>query len=189
MLRITQYGESILHKKGKQVDTFDADLADLSLDMIETMYAADGIGLAAQQIDQAIMMCVVDVNPGSGVVPSFDYELDGKRPPIDLIMPMVLVNPIIREVSDEKDIYEEGCLSFPQIHGDVKRPIGIKVEFQDVDGNPHRLSCDGIFARCIQHEVDHLNGILYIDRMDKKTLSAIKSEIEKLKATTQKSNG
>ncbi len=183
MLRITQYGENILTRKGAIITKFDDALIDLADEMVDTMYEAQGIGLAAQQIDQAIMLCVVDVAPDGGEL-DFDYELDGKKPPIDLIMPMALVNPVIRKFSEEKDVVEEGCLSFPEIRGDVSRPIAIEVQFQDLDGAAHFLKCDGIFARCIQHEVDHLNGILFTERMDSKTRKNLKAVLRILKDST-----
>ena len=97
---------------------------------------------------------------------------------------MALVNPLITWKSDETDVVQEGCLSFPGINGDVKRPVSIEVEFQDLDGAKHHLKCDGIFARCIQHEVDHLNGILFNDRMDSKTRKHLKMDLRKLKEST-----
>ena len=183
MLRITKYGESILKTKGEKIEVFDEALVDLANEMLETMYEGNGIGLAAQQIDQAIMLCVVDVAPDEGE-PDYDYLLDGRKPPVDLIMPMALVNPVITQTSAETECVEEGCLSFPDIRGDVTRPAAIVVEYQDLDGEPHRLEGDGILARCVQHEVDHLNGVLYIDRMSPKALSKIKAEVKKLKKQT-----
>lgn len=183
MLRITKYGESILKTKGEKIEVFDEVLVDLANDMVEAMDVANGIGLAAQQVDQTIMLCVVDVNPENDEL-DFDYLLDEKKPPLDLIMPMALVNPVINYFSPEKENCEEGCLSFPEIRGEIERPIGIIVQYQDLDGQPHRLQCDGMLARCIQHEVDHLNGILFIDRMTPKTLSLLKGEIRKLKKQT-----
>ena len=183
MLRITKYGEPILKTQGKKIEVFDEALVNLANEMLETMYEGNGVGLAAQQIDQAIMLCVIDVSPEEGE-PDFDYSLDGRKPPIDLIMPMALVNPVITWSSEEIETREEGCLSFPEIHADVSRPAVITVEYQDLDGEPHQLRGNGILARCIQHEVDHLNGILYIDRMAPKALASIKPEIKKLKKQT-----
>lgn len=170
-------------RKGAPITVWDEALVDLADAMLDTMYEADGIGLAAQQIDQAIRLCVVDVAPEGSEV-DFFYELDGKKPPIDLIMPMALVNPEIRKFSKETDVLEEGCLSFPGIRGEVWRPSAIEVHYQDLDGGTHCLRCDGILARCIQHEVDHLNGILFTDRMDAKTRKALKPELKRLKEIT-----
>ncbi|MEQ9825502.1 MAG: peptide deformylase [Puniceicoccaceae bacterium] len=183
MLRITHYGESVLTRKGTEITVFDEALLNLADAMVDTMYEADGIGLAAQQIDQPIMLCVVDVAP-EGAEVDFAYELDGKTPPIDLIMPMALVNPRILKVSEDTDVLEEGCLSFPGIRGEVRRPLAIEVTYQDLEGASHNLKCDGILARCIQHEVDHLNGILFTDRMDSKTRKSLKTELRELKEAT-----
>jgi peptide deformylase len=99
-------------------------------------------------------------------------------------MPMVLINPIIDFLPSDEYYYEEGCLSFPEIKADVARPELIMVKYQDIDGNEHNLECDGLLGRCVQHEVDHLNGILFIDRMEKEAYSEIKKDIQTLKKLT-----
>ena len=182
-LRITQYGESILHEKGKVVSDFSEELANLYEEMIKAMRNAEGIGLAAQQIGKALRFCVVEV-------PSHpDYPitciLDGKPLSPALLMPMPLANPKIEFLRREEFYYEEGCLSLPEIKGDVARPELIRVEYQDLDGIPHVLECDGLLARCIQHEVDHLDGILFIDRMEKNHFAEIKNEVRALHKKTQ----
>ena len=183
-LRVTQYGESILRETGQPVTQFDDTLKQLAEDMVETMYAAEGVGLAAQQVDKALMICVVDV---AGLPDEeLDYQLDGLRQPIDLIMPMVLVNPLIRELPGKVLWGEEGCLSFPGIRGDVPRQEVIEVSFQDVRGTAHILTCSGWFARVVQHEVDHLNGRLFIDQMDKRQLRLLDSKLKRLKRETRK---
>ena len=181
-LRITQYGESILHDKGKAVSDFSNELFDLSSDMIEAMRGAEGIGLAAQQIGQALRFCVIEV-------PSHpDYPitciLDGKPLSPSLLMPMPMANPKIEFLPGDDFYYEEGCLSFPEIKGDVSRPERIRVEYQDLDGAPHTLECDELLARCIQHEVDHLDGILFIDRMEKPDFAEIRDEVRALRKRT-----
>lgn len=182
-LRIVHYNDPILRKKGVRVTAFDAALATLAAEMIATMHAAAGIGLAAQQIGRALQLCVIDLRE---VEPDFKWELDGARPPLDLIMPMALVNPEITFApGTEKYLYEEGCLSFPKIRGDIERPDAITVKFQDERGVPHVLSCDGLFARCIQHETDHLNGVLFIDRMNKKVRSTLDEAIKTLAKATR----
>jgi peptide deformylase len=151
--------------------------------MIETMHAASGIGLAAQQIGRALQICVIDLRP---VEVDFTWELDGAKPPLELIMPMTIVNPELTVVrGTDEYLYEEGCLSFPNIRGDVARPDAITAKFQDQDGVPHTLRCDGLFARCIQHEADHLNGILFIDRMEKKVRAKIDPEVRALAKATR----
>ena len=181
-LRITQYGESILHQDGKVVSTFGAELTRLANQMLEAMDQAEGIGLAAQQIGQAIRFCVVDV-PEHPEYP-MTCILDGKPLSPSLLMPMALANPEVFPLPSDEYYYEEGCLSFPEIRGEVARPERISVNYQDLDGNAHQLECDGLLARCIQHEVDHLNGVLFIDRMEKKTFAEIKKEVKELKQRT-----
>jgi len=172
LLPIVHYNHPVLRKKGAKITVFDAALAELANDMIETMHHAEGIGLAAQQIGRAIQLCVVDLREGKW---EYEWELDGAKPPLDLYMPLALVNPAITILPSDETVYEEGCLSFPQIRGDVVRPDAISVAFKDVFGTPHVLQCTGLLSRCIQHEVDHLNGVLFIDRMDKK----VRAELDK----------
>lgn len=183
-LRVTQFGEPILRQTGEQISVFDEKLETLVADMVETMYAEEGVGLAAQQIDKAIMLCVIDVShlPDE----ELEYQLDGLRPPIDLIMPMAMVNPVVRALPGKQVLGDEGCLSFPGIRGDVPRVDSIEVTFQDIKGNPRRLSCSGWFARVVQHEVDHLNGILFIDHMDKRKVRMLEAKLKKLKRESRR---
>lgn len=180
-LPIVQYNDPVLRKKGVKVDVFDPALGELARDMIETMHAAPGIGLAAQQIGRAIQLCVVDVSQAGD---DFDWELDGTHPPLELIMPMTIVNPEVTVHPVEKETIDEGCLSFPGIRGDVERRDEITVKYKDAAGVPHVLLCNGMFARCIQHEVDHLNGVLFIDRMSRKVRAPIEKKIKELAAKT-----
>ncbi len=181
-LPIVQFNSPILRKKGVKVTVFDAALARLAADMIDTMHAAAGIGLAAQQIGQAIQLCVVDLREAES---EFQWEFDGASPPLELFMPLTIVNPVVVTVPEPTTSYEEGCLSFPEIRGDVVRPDQITVKFKDLMGVPHTLICTGLLARCVQHEADHLNGILFIDHMDKSTLVAIDPELKALKKQTR----
>ncbi len=182
VLPIVQFNSPILRKKGVKVAAFDDALARLAADMIDTMHDAAGIGLAAQQVGQAIQLCVLDLRQTDA---QFQWEFDGTRPPLELFMPLTIVNPIIIMVPEPTDSYEEGCLSFPEIRGDVVRPDQLTVKFKDAQGVPHTLVCDGLLSRCVQHEADHLNGILFIDRMDKATLAAIDPELKALKKQTR----
>jgi peptide deformylase len=184
LLRVTQYGEPILRQPGEPVSVFGDELTALANDMLETMFAEEGVGLAAQQIDKALMFCVVDVShlPDE----ELDYQLDGLKPPIELIMPMALANPVVRTLPGRTVVAEEGCLSFPEIRGDVPRLEAIEVTYQDLNGTPHRLSCSGWLARVVQHEVDHLNGRLFIDHMDKRKLRLLDSKLKRLKRETRK---
>lgn len=181
LLRVTQYGEPILRKVGTAITEFDADLAQLADDMVDTMYDEEGIGLAAQQIGKAIQLFVLDVRPPEGEQPAFDYRFDGKQPPLDLIMPMAVANPKVSIIDSSEDVYEEGCLSFPDVRGKVTRPIGVRCEFQDTEGNSHILDATGLLGRCILHESDHLNGELFIDKMDKRDLQRMTPRIKKIK--------
>lgn len=191
VLPIVHYNDPILRKKGETVTVFDAALTELGRDMVETMREARGIGLAAQQIGRALQFCVVDLREADP--DDFDWELDGNRPPVELFMPMMIANPQITVLPSEKDTYEEGCLSFPDIRGDVVRPDEIEVKFQDERGVPHVLVCNGLLSRCIQHETDHLNGTLFIDRMSKRTRAtierAVKALAEKTKAESEARGG
>ena len=182
-LPIVHYNQPILRKKGAKVTAFDAALQQFAGEMIETMHAAGGIGLAAQQVGRAVMLCVMDLREAKS---DFNWKLDGARPPLDLIMPMVLANPVVTATPRTPDLaYEEGCLSFPDIRGDVIRPDAITVKFQDERGVPHVMECDGLLARCVQHEVDHLNGVLFIERMDKKSRTGVDDAIKALAKETR----
>jgi len=181
-LPIVHYNLPVLRKKGAKISVFDASLRKLANAMTETMHEAQGIGLAAQQVGHAIQLCVVDLREAQS---DFTWELDGAHPPLDLFMPMVIVNPEVTLLPSPKTSYEEGCLSFPDIRGDIDRPDLIAVKFQDGHGTPHQLTCDGLFSRCIQHEVDHLNGILFIDRMAKKIRTPLEKAIKQLAKDTR----
>lgn len=183
-LRVIHYNEPILRQPGTVIEAFDEDLEHLSREMIETMYAHEGIGLAAQQIGKALMLCVIDVPQSRDS--DFRYTLDGKTPPIELIMPLTLVNPKVEILPSQETVYEEGCLSFPGINGNVRRPDQVRVTFRDTKGHGHVMECNGLLGRCVQHEIDHLNGVLFIDRMDKESLKILDSRIKKLKKQTQK---
>lgn len=181
-LAIVHYNSSVLRQKGAPVAAFDSDLVRLAADMVETMHAARGIGLAAQQIGRALQLCVIDLRETDR---DFTWELDGAQPPLELIMPMVLANPKVELLPSAKTSYEEGCLSFPEIRGEISRPDLIRVTFQDAQGTPHTLLCNGLFGRCVQHEVDHLNGTLFIDRMDKATRRDLERDIKALADQTK----
>jgi len=184
-LRIVHYNDPVLRKKGDPVKVFDSALTLLSAQMVATMNTAAGIGLAAQQVGRTLQFCVVDL---LGTDRDFSWELDGGRPPLELFMPLTLVNPVITVLPSDKTVYEEGCLSFPEIRGDVIRPDVIRVNFQDLQGTAHTLLCDGLFSRCIQHEVDHLNGTLFIDRMEKKVRAKLEKDIKELLQKTREAS-
>ncbi|SVC21067.1 uncharacterized protein METZ01_LOCUS273921 [marine metagenome] len=184
LLHITMYDEPILRQAGSAVTKFDENLAKLAENMIETMRDAEGIGLAGQQVGKALCLCVVEV-PVNPETPA-ECILDGKPVNPKLIMPFALANPEIEELPGDDMVYDEGCLSFPEIRGEVIRPDRVRVSYRDLDGIEHKLECDGLLSRCIQHETDHLAGILFIDRMEPEILADIKPDIKELKRQTRK---
>lgn len=162
---------------------FGKSLADFAAEMISTMHQAHGIGLAAQQVGRAIRLCVIDLR---GADADFDWRLDGAKPPLELFMPMVVANPRVVVVKGARTaVSEEGCLSFPEIRGDVERADAVTVKFQDQLGVAHTLECNGLLARCVQHEVDHINGVLFIDRMDKATRAGLEEAVKALAKQTK----
>lgn len=184
-LSIVHYNDPILRKKGNKVTGFGAEIEALGRDMIAAMHEAEGIGLAAQQIGKAVQVCVVDLRSSEA---EYSWELDGGKPPPEIFMPMVMANPRVTVAPGTPElVYEEGCLSFPHVRGDVKRPDEITVNFADEHGTPHVLRCNGLLSRCIQHEVDHLNGVLFIDRMDKPTRASVDAALKALAKETKDS--
>lgn len=184
ILRVTQFGEPVLKEAGAPIENFDDNLRQLAADMIETMYDEEGIGLAAQQVGHAVQLFVMDVNVVKNN-PNFHYALDGKKPPLDVIMPMAVANAKIELNPSETELYEEGCLSFPGIRGVVERPVALRMQYQDLNGEPHTIECDGIMARVIQHEFDHTQGILFIDRMSTQVVLPLHSKLKRLKRSTR----
>lgn len=139
-----------LKQPGKDVTKVDGDIARLIEDMFETMYAADGVGLAAPQIGVSLNVVVIDI-----------AQKEGKNEP------QVFLNPKIVWASDETAKYEEGCLSVPDIWEEVERATAIRIEYMDRDGKPQTLEADGFLADCLQHEIDHLGGKLFIDHLSR----------------------
>lgn len=175
---IVKYGDPVLRAKGKRIEVIDDSIHRLADNMLETMYAAHGLGLAAQQIGLALQITVVDVAPVLENHPSA-MSIDGKSVDINAWMPMVLINPRL-ELAAEREVASEGCLSFPDIHGDVSRAATIKVRTQLLDGREVAFEAAGMLARAIQHEVDHLAGVLYIDRMNSATKFSLGGRIKRL---------
>jgi peptide deformylase len=174
-LNLRYYGDPILRDPARPVQPPEASLRQLAADMLETMRASEGVGLAAQQVGETRSICVVEVPE--------DYDRDeaGQRLNPELTMPLVLLNPQIHTFSDKTDAREEGCLSFPDIRGKIERSLEIGLRFLDLDGQPCDLAVRGFAARVIQHEVDHLNGVLFIDRMSVAKRFAIKGRLAKMK--------
>jgi peptide deformylase len=134
----------------KPVKTITAEIKTLISDMFETMYDAPGIGLAAIQVAMPLRVVTMDLAKNE-----------------DEFEPRVFINPEILWSSEELSSYEEGCLSIPDIHEEVERPARVRVKYLDADGKSQEVEADGLFATCIQHEIDHLNGVLFIDRISK----------------------
>ena len=145
---IRKYGDPVLRKKAARVTVFDAALQSLAADMIETMQAAQGIGLAANQIGLSQALCVVDIGLITEGAP-----------------PQAFVNPAILQASKSEVSFEEGCLSIPDITDEVLRKERVLVRYQDLAGNTHEQECEGTLARVLQHEIDHLNGFFFVDRL------------------------
>ena len=134
----------------KPVKTITAEVRVLAADMFETMYDAPGIGLAAIQVAQPLRLITMDLAKKEGET-----------------NPRVFINPEILSSSEEKSVYEEGCLSIPEYYEEVERPARVRVRFMDLEGKIHEEDAEGLYATCIQHEIDHLNGILFVDYLSK----------------------
>lgn len=182
ILPIVRYGHPALRQKGGPVDRLTPELRQFVSDLFDTMYAAHGIGLAAQQVGRPLQVAVVDVREIKDR-PS-TLEMNGQPADVDVVMPLVLINPRLTPAADPV-VGPEGCLSFPEIFGDVARPEAIDVQATGLDGRPFQFRCGGLLAKAIQHEVDHLNGILFIDRMNRATKEELKPELEALMAETK----
>ena len=177
VLRVYKYGEKILREKSRPVAVVDDALRRLADDMIETMHATKGVGLAAEQVGRDERMCVIDIPPGCD-----EQEDELFNAPI--AMPLKLWNPEI--VAREGSCHDkEGCLSFPGIGGRVTRSAQVTCSYFDEDNRPQMITARGFLARALQHEIDHLDGVLYIDRMSAVERLAYAAKLKKL----AKSNG
>jgi peptide deformylase len=181
-LEVVKYGHPVLRQKGVSIETFDDEIRAFVADMIDTMYAAKGVGLAAQQVGKAMQIAVIDV-AGVKDRPS-TLELDGQPAEVEEYMPVVLINPKVIPLG-EPVIGPEGCLSFPEIYADISRPESVDVRAVDERGRRFQFRCSGLLARAVQHEVDHLNGILFIDRMEPAIKKDLKPELDDLAAETK----
>jgi peptide deformylase len=167
----------------KPVETFDAELKTLVDDMFETMYDAPGIGLAAIQVGVPLRVLVIDLQEPDPAAPADDCGDHGcghdHRPVIKI--PRVFINPEILDPADDLMTYQEGCLSVPDIYAEVDRPATCRVIWQDLDGARHEEDMEGLMATCIQHEMDHLEGILFIDHLSRLKRSMALKKLEKLR--------
>lgn len=160
LLNILRYPDPRLHKVARPVTVFDARLKTLVADMLDTMYEAPGVGLAATQIDVHEQIIVIDVSENGNA-------------------PRVFINPEILWASEEKRVYDEGCLSVPGIYDGVERPAQVKVRAHDTDGKAFEIDCDDLLAVCIQHEMDHLKGIVFVEYLSPLKRNRIKSKLQK----------
>ena len=177
MLAITKLGHPVLRAKAEPVAAVDSALRRLADDMLETMYAHDGCGLAANQVGVARRIIVIDTREAKKR-PSV-LRIGGKSRPVHKHMPMVLVNPQI-ETLGERLACSEACLSIPGVHGEVTRPAVVRVQAEDLDGNTVDFEAEGLLSRALQHEVDHLDGILFIDRLDPAERKRVADELHQL---------
>ncbi|QUL36490.1 peptide deformylase [Erythrobacter sp. JK5] len=145
---------------------FDDDLRTLVSDMFETMYDAPGIGLAAIQVGVPKRVLVIDLQERDMDADPIEDEDGNERQPV-INDPRVFINPVILNPADELNTYEEGCLSVPEIFADVDRPATCTVKYQDLDGKEHTEDLEGLLSTCLQHEMDHLEGILFIDHLSR----------------------
>ena len=181
-LEIVNYGHPVLRQKGAPIEKITPEIEELVKEMFETMYAAHGIGLAAQQIGKALQLCVIDVSQVDDR-PS-TLELNGEPSDVKAFMPLTLINPKIKPYGKQVP-GPEGCLSFPEIYADITRPEHVEVTALNTKGQEFSFRCGGLLARAVQHEVDHLNGILFIDRMQKADKDSLRPEIDDLQASTK----
>ena len=183
ILPILEYGDPILRAKGKPIHNIDDRIRELAANMIETMHAANGVGLAAQQVGEALQLTVLDVSLVEDR-PS-TLKVDGKEVDPKAAMPLVLINPEI-ELRGATETGVEGCLSFPEITGDIERATSVIVRAQTLESSTIEIEATGFLSRAIQHEGDHLNGILFIDRMNSAAKAALSSRLKRLQKETRR---
>ncbi|HAM72319.1 MAG TPA: peptide deformylase [Verrucomicrobiales bacterium] len=182
ILPIVKYGHPALRQKGARVEKLTPQIRQLIADMIDTMYEANGVGLAAQQVGQAIQLTVLDVLEAKDR-PS-TLEIDGKPASLEEWMPMVLMNPEITPAGPPV-AGGEGCLSFPEMFADISRPSVVDVTAMNEKGETIRFRAGGLLGRAVQHETDHVHGILFIDRMTGAKKRELQAELDDLQAETK----
>src|SRR3954452_6983396 len=175
--RIYETPDAILRQISKPVETFDSKLKTLVADMFETMYEAPGIGLAAVQVGVPIRLLVIDLQEP-------ENQDDPKSKPVK--DPRVFINPEILWHSDSEVPYTEGCLSVREQYAEVMRPDRIRAKWQDADGKTYEEEIEGLLAVCLQHEMDHLNGVLFIDHLSKLKRDMVLKKLAKWRKENQK---
>jgi peptide deformylase len=182
ILKIVKYADPVLRAKGAKVEKIDDKIRQLAADMLDTMRDANGVGLAAQQVGAPIQLAIVDVMDDEER-PS-TMSIDGKPCDLEEWMPMIFVNPTL-ELSKQKEIGTEGCLSFPEVTEEIVRAASVKAHLQLLDGRKISFEATGLLARALQHEVDHLNGILFIDRMNSATKASLAGRLKRMQRQYQ----
>ena len=182
ILEIVQYGHPALRQPGRRVEAVNDEIRQLAADLIETMHQAEGIGLAAQQVGRALQLFVLDISAVKDR-PS-TLEINGQAADPVSIMPLVLINPEITP-SGPDAVGAEGCLSFPEVYGELVRPEFVEVKALNLQGGSVAFRCSGLLSRAVQHEHDHLRGILFIDRMTDHVRQQLQPELDRLMAATK----
>lgn len=177
ILPIVIYGDPVLRVKCKPITEVTEEIRKLSQDMIETMHNARGVGLAAPQVSIALQLAVIEVPPDDESVTY--VRINGEDTPLAEAMPLIFLNPKL-DHGKEKAMGEEGCLSIPDLRSEVRRSAGVKVEYQTLDGETRTIEADGLLARALQHEIDHLNGILFIDRLSAAAKLGVRRKLKRL---------
>jgi len=175
--KIVQYGHPVLRQRCRPVTEVDETLVELIGDMLETMVEARGVGLAAPQVGVDLRLAVIDVShdpDSTGYV-----RVNGKDVELDEIMPLVFINPEL-EYGQHKEFGMEGCLSIQGLRAEVRRPESVTATLPQLDGSVLTIETDGLFARALQHEIDHLNGVLFIDRLPAVTKVSLRNRLKRL---------
>lgn len=179
ILPIVQYGDPVLRKPCRLIGETDSALQELVGSMLETMADANGVGLAAPQIGEDLQLAVIDVSHDPECISYL--KVNGEDAEIEDIMPLVFINPSL-EYGQDKEIEYEGCLSIQGIRCEVRRPADVKATLPQLDGTTLVIETDGLLARALQHEIDHLNGILFVDRLSAVGKVSVKNRLRRLLA-------
>jgi peptide deformylase len=172
---ITIYGDPVLRRKAVPVEKIDDSIKQLAKDMLDTMYRSNGLGLAAEQVGRTEAICVIDLPASMDV-----DEVTKKRMNPGVKMPVIMFNPMIVKMEGEQ-IGQEGCLSFPEIFVEIKRAAVVEVKFKNMAGKDENFKVNGLLARTVQHELDHLNGVLLVNRMSTVQRLSVAGKLKKLK--------
>ncbi len=179
LLSIRQYGDSVLRAVSAPVEHVDDELKTLADNMLETMYAANGIGLAAPQVGLNIRLVVIDIPEEEDEESTPMVTVNGELRPVRDIMPLVFINPTL-EPYGKQMLFTEGCLSVHNIRANVSRLDHVRATLPQLDGSVLELDCDGLLARCLQHECDHLEGFLFTDRVSSAAKITLAKKLKKL---------